>query len=127
VTGADVIPEHVLNFVRRHIKSVWTIDLLLVMRRSGGRSWTQDELALELRGNRNLVQDVLVALLGAGLLEAEAGGTYRYRPASAELEAIVAELERHYAERPVALIKEIASAPNDKIQSFADAFRFKKD
>lgn len=122
-----MIPDHVLQFVRRHIKSVWTIDLLFVMRRSGDRSWTLDELARELRGNRNLVEEVLSALRGAGLLEAESGGTHRYRPASTELDALAADLERLYAERPVALIKEIASAPNEKIQSFADAFRIKKD
>lgn len=98
-----------------------------MMRRSRGRSWTLDELARELRGNRNLVQDVLSALARAGLLAPEAGGAYRYQAATPELDAIVAELERHYAERPVALIKEIFSAPNEKIQSFADAFRIKKD
>jgi hypothetical protein len=40
---------------------------------------------------------------------------------------VAAEVERHYIERPLALIKAIVSAPNEKIQSFADAFRFKKD
>jgi DNA-binding IclR family transcriptional regulator len=122
-----VIPEHVLQFVRRSIKSVWTLDLLILMRRSGGRAWTLDELAHELRGNRSLVQDVLVALVRAGLLTAEADGSYRYGPRDAELEGLASELERHYAERPLALIREIVSAPNEKIQSFADAFRIKKD
>lgn len=122
-----MIPEPVLQFVRRHIKSVWTLDLLFMMRRSGSRSWTLDELARELRGNRNLVQDVLSTLSRAGLLAPEARSAYRYQAATPELDAIVAELERHYAERPVALIKEIFSAPNEKIQSFADAFRIKKD
>ena len=49
-------------------------------------------------------------MIRAGLLQAEAVDAYRYHPESPELEAIVAELERHYAERPVALIKEIVSA-----------------
>lgn len=122
-----MIPDHVLQFVRGHIKSVWTLDLLVLMRRSGGQAWMPDRLATELRGNRTLVHDVLTSLARAGLLVAETDGSYRYGPASAELDGLAAELERHYAERPVALIKEIASAPNDKIQSFADAFRIKKD
>jgi hypothetical protein len=122
-----VIPEHVLQFVRRFIKSVWTLDLLVLMRRSRERAWTLEGLVRELRGNRTLVDEVLSSLVGAGLLVVEADGSYRYQPASPELEGIAAELERHYAERPVALIKEIVSAPNEKIQTFADAFRIKKD
>jgi hypothetical protein len=125
--GAEtVIPEHVLQFVRRYIKSVWTLDLLVHMRREPARSWTVDILARDLRGSRPLVEDALSGLNRAGLLKQDANGAYRYEPA-ADLDAIAAELERHYAERPVALIKEIASAPNEKIQSFADAFRIKKD
>jgi hypothetical protein len=122
-----VIPEPVLDFVRRFIKSVWTLDLLVLVRRQRERSWTPDALAGELRGNRALVQDVLSGLVAAGLLVVEADGAYRYRPANPELDGIAAEVERHYVERPLALIKAIASAPNEKIQSFADAFRFKKD
>jgi DNA-binding IclR family transcriptional regulator len=122
-----VIPEHVLQFLRRYIKSVWTLDLLVLMRRDRGRSWTLERLVSELRGNRSLVQEVLSTLVRAGLLKEGGEGLYRYEPASDELDALAAELERHYAERPVALIKEIVSAPNEKIQSFADAFRIKKD
>lgn len=122
-----VISEHVLQFVRRYIKSVWTLDLLVLMRRDRRRPWTLEKLVSELRGNRPLVQEVLSTLVRAGLLKDDGEGAYRYEPISAELEGIAAELERHYAERPVALIKEIVSAPNEKIQSFADAFRIKKD
>jgi DNA-binding IclR family transcriptional regulator len=122
-----VIPDHVLQFVRRYIKSVWTLDLLVLMRRASARTWTVDILARELRGNRPLVEDALSMLTRGGLLRQEADGAYRYDPSAPDLDAVAAELERHYAERPVALIKEIASAPGDKIQSFADAFRIKKD
>jgi DNA-binding IclR family transcriptional regulator len=122
-----VIPERGLQFVRRYIKSVWTLDLLVLMRRDRERSRTLEELVSELRGNRPLVQEVLSTLVRAGLLKGEGEGAYRYEPISVELDEIAAELDRQYTERPVALIKEIASAPNEKIQSFADAFRFKKD
>jgi hypothetical protein len=121
-----VIPDDLLRLIRGSIKSVWTLDVLLLMRREG-RSWPVDELARELRGNRTLVHDVLSALTKAGLVAADDDGTYRYRPASAEADAMVGRLERIYIERPLALIKEIVSAPNEKIQSFADAFRLKKD
>ena len=122
-----MIPEPVLKFVRGSIKSVWTLDLMVLMRRHKDRAWTPDALAGELRANRALVQEALSSLVPAGLLVVEPDGSFRYRPANSALEDVAAEVERHYVERPLALIKAIASAPNDKIQSFADAFRFKKD
>jgi len=122
-----VIPEPVLQFVRGSIKSVWTLDLMVLMRRHRERTWMPDALAGELRANRALVQEALSSLVLAGLLVAEPDGSYRYQPANPALETVAAAIERHYVERPLALIKAIASAPNEKIQSFADAFRFKKD
>lgn len=122
-----MIPDEILRFTRSTIKSVWTLDVLLMMRRGRARTWPLDELARELRGNRTLVHDVLLVLAKAGLVEADEEGDYRYRPATEEVDAVVGELERVYVERPLALIREIVSAPNEKIQSFADAFRLKKD
>jgi hypothetical protein len=122
-----MIPDDVLRFIRGSIKSVWTLDVLLLLRRGRTRSWPLDELTGELRGNRTLVHDVLSALAKAGLVETDDAGNYRYRPSDAEADALVGHLERIYVERPMALIKEIVSAPNEKIQSFADAFRLKKD
>jgi hypothetical protein len=125
--AVDVIPEQVLQFVRQSIKSVWTLDLMILMRRHKDRAWTPDALAGELRANRALVQEALSSLVAAGILVAEPEGAFRYGPADAALEDAAAEVERHYIERPLALIRAIVSAPNEKIQSFADAFRFKKD
>jgi hypothetical protein len=122
-----VIAEPVLRFIRSSIKSVWTLELLLVMRRAAGRAWTIDEITNEMRSNRTLVSDIVTALIKDGLIEEQASGVFRYRPANAELDELVQQLDRLYAERPLALIKEIVSAPNERIQTFADAFKLKKD
>ncbi len=123
-----MIAEPVLRFVRSSIKSVWALELLLVMRRAAGRSWTIDELTRELRSSRNLVAEIVSAFAKNGLVEEQEGGSaYRYQPASGDLDELVQQLDRLYAERPLALIKEIVSAPNERIQSFADAFKIKKD
>lgn len=122
-----MIAEPVLRFVRSSIKSVWALELLLVMRRASGRAWTIDQLTQELRSNRTLVADIVSAFVKSGLIEEQAPGSFRYQPSSGELDDLVQQLDRVYAERPLALIKEIVSAPNERIQSFADAFKLKKD
>jgi hypothetical protein len=52
---------------------------------------------------------------------------YGYAPRSAELDAAVQGLAREYALRRVTVIGLIFSNPVDKIRSFADAFRIRKD
>jgi hypothetical protein len=54
--------------------------------------------------------------------------TFHYAPASGSpLDAAVAQLARDYAERRVTIITLIFSKPVDKLRSFADAFRLRKD
>jgi hypothetical protein len=122
-----VIPEDVLRFVRDSIKSVWALELLLFMRRNAAQAWTVEQLTKELRSSPQLVTDILASFTTSGLVGTDADGTFRYCPASADLDALVTRLDRIYAETPLALIKQIVSTPNEKIQSFSDAFRIKRD
>ena len=97
------------------------------MRRQSARAWTVDELTAELRSSPSLVAGILVTLTNAGLIQEEAEGLYQYRPVTPELDDTVRQLDEINAERPLALIKEIISAPNDKLTSFVDAFKLRKD
>ncbi len=122
-----MIPERVRAFLRATIKSVWALDLLVLMKNAPDRAWTVGALNDRLRASTTLVEEILKGFTREGLVTANADDTYAYTPASAEMDAVAGELVRLYAERPVAIIKEILSAPNEKIHSFVDAFRLKKD
>lgn len=122
-----MISESALRFVRGTIKSVWALELLLLMKRRSETIWTVEALTAELRGSVGLVNDLVAAFEHAGLIERASGNAVRYRPQRPEFHDLVCELERVHAERPLTLIKEIVSQPNDKIQSFAEAFRLKKE
>ena len=54
------------------------------------------------------------------------GDSYQYAPARPELDALVRALTRVYNERPVTLVRVIYASKDEKIRSFADAFRLKK-
>jgi hypothetical protein len=56
----------------------------------------------------------------------EEGANYRFQPASPELTEMIEALVELYARKPVAVVRAIITAPNNKIQTFADAFRFKQ-
>jgi hypothetical protein len=120
------MPPEVVEFIQSSVKSVWSVESLLFLRRRSDRSWTDEELIRELRSSRSIVADTLATFLQAGLATEE-NGAYRYAPASSELDRIVGELEKVYAERPTTVVKAIMASPSEKLQIFADAFRIKKD
>lgn len=119
------VDQDLLSFIREHIRSVWALELLLLLKRDPERRWTPDELVRELRASAPLVANNLEALQRAGLTACEEDGRCRYAPAAPVLDKLCNELEAAYRERPVALINVIASPP-DKLQSLADAFRIRK-
>lgn len=125
--GRRIIQGELLDFVRTSIRSVWTLELLLFMWRSSSGRWTAPQLVQELRASDAIVDDGLASLQAAGLVSPEAGGAFRYAPASSHLDRLVGQLAQFYRERPMAVTKAIFSNPNDKLQSFADAFKLKKD
>ncbi len=116
----------VLEFLRGAIKTVWSLELLLLMRRTRERNWTSAQLERELRGSAKLVAETLATLVQAGLIR-NGGPDYQYSPASAELERLVDSLATAYADSPLQVIKAILEAPSDKLRGFADAFRLKRD
>lgn len=121
-----MLTEEATRLIRGSIKSVWALELLLLLRRDR-RARTADELVRELQSSRAAVDDILAVFRQTGLVESLPGGNFRYYTANAELERGAESLERAYAERPLAVIKEILSAPNERLQTFSDAFKLKRD
>jgi hypothetical protein len=121
-----VTEAEILTFVREAFRSVWVLELLLVLRRDPNRSWTIPDLVTALQASERIVADGLQALIAAGLAAEREAGWYRFSPASPVVAQIADELVSLHARKPVAVVRAILSAPNDKIRIFADAFRFNK-
>ena len=127
----DAIPVEVKAFIAAHIESVLQLEVLLLLHAQAPRQFTAAELAQELRIDAAWVSVQLASLADAGVLTAAApapgAAPYRYEPRAADLDRAVAGLAREYAARRVTVIGLIFSKPVDKIRSFADAFRLRKD
>lgn len=121
-----VTEESVFDFIRKNIKSIWSVELLLVLARDRDRVWREDELIREMRSSSIALGAAVRNLEAAGLVVTNGDGV-RFSPASTALDELVAEIDRVYANKPSAVVKAIFSAPNDKLQSFADAFKLKRD
>lgn len=118
--------EETLRFVSATVKSIWALELLLLMRRQRERAWKTEQLVIELRASTVVVREALGSLIGAGLAAAGEGGLFRYRPASDQLDDFVESTQALYVSKPLSIINAIAAAPNEKLRIFADAFRLKE-
>lgn len=106
---------------------MWAVEVLLLLRRDAARSWRAEDLTRELRSSLLIVADALMSFKKLGLVDEDADRLYQYRPATPELDGLVDELARAYAEAPVAVTEAIFSAPDRKLRLLADAFRLKKE
>ena len=117
--------DEVLSFVQRSVKSVWALELLLLLKRERRQAWRLDDLVRELRSSDAAVDGALESLQAAGFVTTEPGELVRYAPASPHLDQMAERIEAVYAAKPMAVAKAIMSAPNDTLRIFADAFKLK--
>jgi hypothetical protein len=117
------------RFLQTTIPSVDAAELLLVLARDPGRSWSPAELVIAMRPATITEADVAryaEIFQARGLVAQAADKRLQYQPAGAEPAAHVDTLAKTYRERPVTLIRVIYALRDSKIRSFADAFKLRK-
>ena len=121
--------EQFCRFIHTAIPSVSAAELLLLIFGNPDRWWTVSDLHSGLPSDVNITEAETAACLEAlrarGLVEFEDKKRARYGAASDALDAQVRTLAQAYNERPVTLIRMIYALRDSKIQSFADAFKFR--
>jgi hypothetical protein len=120
----DPIDPELQAFLVSSVRSVWALETLLFLRAHRERAWSIAALTAELRSGTIAVTEALAVFEAAGLVLREDEHTYRYGPASPDLDRMVESLRLLYADRPVAVRTAILNSPREKITTFANAFRF---
>ena len=126
------ISSAVRALVTQHIRSVGELECILLLQRDAMRDWSAADLGRELRIDEQWAMHQLVDLTGRGFVaanETSSSPRYRYAPATAALDESVRQLAIDYAERRVSVIELIYAKPDaaNPLQSFADAFRIRKE
>lgn len=123
------IPQEVQTFIADHIESVVQLEVLLLLHANTQRVFSAADIGRELRIDPAWAAEQLINLCSRGVLTCTnaTDSLYRYGPRKPEMSQAVNGLARAYADRRVTIIGLIFSKPVDKIRSFADAFRLRKD
>ena len=125
----DELDDEVRGFIAEHIGSVAQLEVLLLLKQHPDQAWDAEQVARALYAGATLLADELADWCTRGLLDEapDKPGAYRYVPRSPELAAIVERTEDAYKNRRVSVITAIYSKPIDKLRTFADAFRIRKE
>ena len=122
-------PQELRAFIQENIPNIDAAELLLVLARSPDRPHDLAAIAGELRPTvvpEPATRRYLMHFKERGLVVQLPDDNYQYHPVSPEIDAVVRALTKAYNERPVTLVRLIYSLRDEKIRSFADAFRLKK-
>lgn len=132
--GLAMKGETLSDDLRRFIATVPTIpylEAMVLMREGAAREWNANTLARQLYIPERDAAALLAELAGNGICLATPDKPYHfaYRPASPEIDTLVGRLAAFYACNIIEVTHLIhsRSAPNRRIQQFADAFKWRKD
>jgi hypothetical protein len=118
--------QEISAFIRSTFRSVWSLELMCVLRKTPERSWTQPELVAAMRSSDLVVQQSVDLLLTAGLVVTDSTGSVRYQPTNEATERMAAAAEALYMQRPDT-IRRMIVAPTSSASVFAEAFRLRRD
>ncbi len=124
----EEIPHAVRRLIVEEIESIAQLETLLLLYRSPERTWTPDQVSIELRIDPRWTAEQLTVLERRGFLSQSSDPpSYRFHAATPEMASAVALLAESYADRRVAVIALIYSRPRDPIRLLADAFRVRRE
>ncbi|HEU4869414.1 MAG TPA: hypothetical protein VFT08_01020 [Pyrinomonadaceae bacterium] len=121
------ISQELKTFLKQHIHSVFSLEVLLLLRREQSRSLTASEVAKQL-GIETDVAPQLSELSSAHLICTANSDVakYRYAPADEILESLVDQLAVAYAKQRVPILSLILTEHTDRIRGFVEAYRLNR-
>lgn len=121
-----LVEKDVSEFLRSTFRSIWSLELLFLLAEDATHCWSNAEMVTALRASELVVNQAIDNLNAAGLLVPEAGGCFRYGPASTEVHTLVNSARELYARSPDAVRRTIIRSQSNHLLKFADAFKFRK-
>jgi hypothetical protein len=124
------LSEDVKKFITEHINSLEQLEILLLLHRHRQQEWTAQDVSQELRLSPTSAAMRLADLERRGLLTVRESSDlfyYCYQPQKSDFEPTVDGLAELYPDYRFTIINLIFSKPLDKVQTFADAFKFRED
>jgi hypothetical protein len=122
-------PEELQSFIQEAIPTLDAAELLLLLAAVPDREHSIDSIVEAMHPTvitDTAVRRYLQQFHAQGLVRVRENDAFQYAPATPELDEAVRTLTRVFNQRPVTLVRVIYAPKDEKIRSFAEAFRIKK-
>jgi len=119
------ISKDVKDFVTGYIRSVFHLEVLLLLHGAREKWWVPTEVSQQLGIEIETANTQLLWLTEMGLLRQrdKEHVSFIYNPKTEELKLIIDRLAKAYSEQRVAVFSLILKRPDDRMQRFAEAFK----
>jgi len=118
----------VRRLIADHLDSVAQLEALLLLRAAPERAWTPADVSRALVTRPEPAARLLEHLHEHGLTARDDGsGGHRYAPAAVPASVVDALAECYATRRPTIVGLVFAPRPSDAAQTFADAFRLRRE
>lgn len=121
------ISQKAQQFLAQNIHSVEQLEIFLTLAEEPGRFWSVRQIFQKVQSSEKSIADCLNGFVAASVARKDDSGAYRLSDQVPGLDDLAAELKKAYRERRVTVIELIYQKPPPQIQSFADAFRLRKE
>lgn len=122
------LSESLRHFLQSNTPTFQAVELLLFLAAQTDRRWLPEDIVEAIKPTvitLSAVKEYLAVFRAQGLVQGDE--SVAFAPATPGLQSSVDELAQAFNERPVTLIRTIYELPENKIRSFADSFRLKKE
>lgn len=126
---ADDFGAEIRQFIDQNIESIAQLEALILLRQDAQRRWGAEEIGKALYIPTEMAAILLADFGRRGFVQVvpQSNIQYSYHVVDDRLDKLISEVAAAYQDRRVALISLIYSKPLNKVQTFADAFRLRKD
>lgn len=117
--------EDLAAFIRSSFPSVWSFEIVLLLKRRAGR-WSHADIVEAMRASDLIVSQSLSSLTAAGLVD-EDESRFGYAPVNEATSDLMDRAESLYETRPNRVRRVIVTRNTPGLAAFADAFRLRDD
>ncbi len=115
------------SFIRTQFPSIWSLEVLLFLRKNSSASWHKEQMVIELRASDLIIANALRSLHAGGLVILDDDGAARYSTATPDLDKMVSETEVLYRQKPGAVRSLIINASSGVLSAFSASFNFRRE
>jgi hypothetical protein len=127
--ATEALPDSLKRFLSRYIHSLEQLELLRLLRSQPHRPWTVAQVYEVTRSSQSSLQKGLESFAREGCFSEENGAppAFRYASRDEEMRSAVEQVAASYRLSRGRVIEAIFAPEIDPVQTFADAFKLKKD